>query len=55
VDERDEQAEPIAVKPGTRLRCPTCGAEAVVTKAEGPELTCCGGRLVSGGAGGSGR
>lgn len=31
-----------AAKAGSRLRCKACGAEAIVTRAEGPELTCCG-------------
>ena len=35
------------VKAGTRLRCEECGAELVVIKAEGPELTCCGKPLSS--------
>jgi hypothetical protein len=30
---------------GTRLRCGTCGAEAILTKAGDSKLTCCGGSL----------
>jgi hypothetical protein len=30
-----------AVKPGTRVRCEHCGSEAIVVRAEGPELMCC--------------
>ncbi|HET9078408.1 MAG TPA: hypothetical protein VFN68_15845 [Acidimicrobiales bacterium] len=27
---------------GTRLRCRSCGSEAIVIKSEDPQLTCCG-------------
>ncbi|MFF0814971.1 hypothetical protein ACFYVR_07430 [Rhodococcus sp. NPDC003318] len=27
---------------GSRMRCNTCGSEAIVTKAGGSALTCCG-------------
>jgi hypothetical protein len=34
--------EIVDVKPGTRLRCDTCGAELILVKAASPELSCCG-------------
>lgn len=30
---------------GSRLRCTTCGSEAIVTSAGGSSLTCCGAPL----------
>jgi hypothetical protein len=30
---------------GNRLRCNSCGSEAIVTKAGGSSLTCCGAAL----------
>ena len=34
------------VAPGTRLRCETCGAEAIVLQPGAADLTCCGVPLV---------
>jgi desulfoferrodoxin-like iron-binding protein len=33
------------VAPGTRLRCETCGAEAIVLQPGAADLTCCGAPL----------
>jgi Desulfoferrodoxin, N-terminal domain len=33
------------VAPGTRLRCETCGAEAIVLQPGAADLTCCGAAL----------
>jgi hypothetical protein len=32
----------VEVKAGTRLRCEACGAEFIIVRAGGPELSCCG-------------
>jgi hypothetical protein len=34
-----------APKAGTRLTCATCGTEAIVVKAPGGAVSCCGGEL----------
>ncbi len=34
-----------AIEAGTRVRCENCGSEAVVVRAGGPELRCCGAEL----------
>jgi ribosomal protein S27E len=31
-----------ATKVGARVRCEQCGSEAIIVRAEAPELTCCG-------------
>jgi hypothetical protein len=33
---------PTVPGPGSRLRCGECGSEAIVIKATGPDLSCCG-------------
>lgn len=31
-----------AIRPGSRLRCTTCGSEFVIVKPQQPEVSCCG-------------
>jgi hypothetical protein len=37
--------QPATVTPGTRLKCETCGSEAIIIQPGPAELTCCGAPL----------
>jgi hypothetical protein len=41
----DETTPTVAIAVGTRLKCTTCGSEAIVTQSGPAELGCCDGAL----------